>query len=179
MQLLDVASQWCSASSAQRTLTHLSASSAHCRSNAAAAVAGNNVAVFGGWQASGLAPLARLQVFDLEKCHWSSHGISGSGGGSSIGSSSGATASMAGSTAHATALSGAERANGSAANQLGITNGIEAISMNGHTSAASGAASGLQMAQATCHAAPCARGQPTLTARTDGGAMLLFGGCAS
>ena len=133
--------------------------------------------MFGGWQASGLAPLARLQVFDVEQRRWSSHSSGGSGGSSS--STSGTTASTAGSTSAALAFSKVEPANGGAADQLGITDGFKAISMNGHTSAAPGAEAGPELAQTAGHAAPCARGQPTLTATTDGGAMLLFGGCAS
>lgn len=170
VQLRDVACQLCSASSALPTSNHLSASFALCRSNAAAAVAGNHVAVFGGWQASGLAPLARLQVFNVEQRRWSSHGSSGSG------SSKDARASAVDSTG--VACSETAQTNGGSADQLGITNGVEALSTYGHTTASPGAAPGPQLAQAAGHAAPCARGQPTLTATTDGGAMLLFGGCA-
>ncbi len=114
------------------------------------------MAVCGGWHASGLAPLADLAVFDLQRCSWLdlSGGIGSSGGGSS---------------------SACNRSTGSAGSPDASSNGAAEFNVNG----ADGSANGSGQAPADVRPTslgPCARGQPSLAARTDGTAMLLFGG---
>ena len=123
------------------------------RSNAAAAIAGQQVAIFGGWAVSGLAPLADLAIFCLQSGCWvnlSSTRSSKGGNPSSCGASDSSENGQAFSRA----------ANGNAPQQTDKSSfeNTAAVETDGHASE------------------PCPRGQPSLTSTTDGAAMLLFGG---